>query len=261
MALGLLAPACAGGGGGGEAVGSGVPAGDPPAPPAPTAEERARAILEGCGLETITAFEAVASRFDGTIDGEGDPTPDFSVTGIDFLGASIAWTLDAEADGQVDLEGTMRFLDPAGTPTFPFSIPTLLEVLAGNADLVGLLATIPDGTRVVVDYAAIGSPVPVSGTFDTTFAGGTASTTSGRAEYDGAGCDTGISFEGLAAAALLSENPTGAVDFLTAASGGTLEGSVTLNGDGTATIEGWLDGADPVAFTYDLATGTLTPLP
>src|SRR5262245_34231447 len=117
LAFALVVPACGGGsGGGGDA---GLAGGAEPAPTA-TAAERDRAILEGCALEGIEAWEAVAADFDGTLDGETYPAPDFQVTGIDLLAASIGWTLDAQPDGQIDLQGTLRFFDGGGSPAFPF---------------------------------------------------------------------------------------------------------------------------------------------
>jgi hypothetical protein len=260
VVLALLVPACGGGGGGGGDTGLEGSGGPPPPPPVPP-EERARAILEGCVLEAVEAFEGVAARFDGTLDGEQAPTPDFRVTGVDLLSASLTWTLDADADAQVDLQGTMRFTDAGGSPAFPFSPATVLLILAGTADVPSLLATLPDGTGIAVEYETVGLSLPVEGTLATSLVGGMPTTVDGDAFFDGAGCDTRISFEDVPAAALYAENPTATFDVLVTATEGTLQGTVTLNGDGTATIDVILDGTDHLVWSYDLATGTLTLVP
>jgi hypothetical protein len=255
LALGLLLPACGGGGGG---VGDALPAPDPN----PSAVARTQALLEACVLEEVAAFEAAAADFDGALDGEWTTHPDFQVTGFDLVTATVEWTLDADADGDVDLEGTARFLDGGGSPTLPFSPATVLALLSGGApDVAALLATVPDGTTVVVDYATVGQPVGVTGTLETTFLDGQPSTVSGSADFDGTSCDTHVSFTDLAAAALFDPAPAGVFAVEVATTEGLVQGTLTLNGDGTATLDMALDGGDHAVWDYDLATGVLTPRP
>jgi hypothetical protein len=256
LASALLLPGCGGGGG------SSDPSAQTPGPgPTPSARARIEAILEACVLEGVEAFDAVAADFDGVLDAGGAPNPDFRVTSVDLLRASVGWTLDADADGQVDLTGTMRFVDAGGSPTLPFTAATILALVAGTADLASLLATLPDGTTVAIDYATVRSPVPVSGTFETTFVAGQPATVSGEATFDGAACETRIAFEDLPAAPLFDPAPAGSFDVLVTTAEGVLEGALTLNGDGTATIDVALDGADRSVWDYDLSTGALTPRP
>jgi hypothetical protein len=255
LAFALLLPACGSGGGGGDDPGQSATPG-----PTPTASVRTEAILEACALEGVRAFETVAADFDGAIDGEGT-APDFRVTGIDLLGAALDWTLDADVDGQVDLAGTVAFLDAGGSPTWPFTPDTVLALLAGTADLATLLGTIPDGTTVVVTYATLTSPVPVTGSLEVGFAGGEPAVVSGEADLAGLDCPTTVSFEDLSAADLLDPAPSGTFALLVTTDGGTLEGTLTLHGDGTATIDVVLDGTDRTVWDYDLATRTLTRRP
>jgi hypothetical protein len=255
LGFGLAVTACGGGGGGGETdVGA-------PAPAGPSLSTRLEDLLASCVLEGVAAFEATMAKFEPVLEGEGAPEPDLEVTGIDLLGASVSFALDADADAVADVTGTMRFLDAAGAPTWPFAPTTLLALLAGTADLPALLATLPDGTTVGLDYALVGAVVPVTGALETTFADGLPTTATGDARFPGAACQVGLAFADLPATLLYDPAPAGVFDLHGTTAEGALEGTLTLHGDGTATFDLLLDGTEHGVWDYDLATGALTKRP
>jgi hypothetical protein len=254
-ALLLFGLAACGGGGGGASPGS------PDPTPDPSVSSRVEEVLEACALEGVAAFAATMAELEPVLRAEAPPSPDFQVTGIDLLGASLSWTLDADADGELDLSGTMRFSDAAGSPSWPFDPATLLALLAGTADVSALLATLPDGTRVAVDYVLVGAPVPLGGSLETTFVDGVPTTASGHVDFPGSACQVGLVFSDLPAALLYDPMPSGVFDLHGTTAEGRLDGTLTLHGNGTATIDVLLDGGNRTVWDYDLATGVLTPRP
>jgi len=245
----LLATACGGG-----STGTTAPLVEPEVDAAQQHKERvdkALAILQVCAQEHAGRFLELVELLQGMSD-TGATQPEFKLSGVNLAAASVDFTADLDVDGTDDVTGTLTFTDAAGNPTFPFNP---LDVL--TMPLLDLLATVPDGTILIVDFTLVGTPV-TSGVVSLGFVDGQPATASGEVTTDGTDCDTTFTFEDIDATALLAgDYPTTTVDMAITSTEGDLDGTVTFDGTTVVVIDTAVEG-EALQFELDLETGVIT---
>lgn len=254
LSLFLVLGACGGGGG---ATAPAEPAGPDP--------QLVTTILGSCGADDVgQALDLQALLLD--LFGGGAAAPDFAITGTSILNASFSWSLDLDDDQQSDFIGTTQFKDAGGNPTIPISsVQDLLDALAGDLTALGqLLQQAPAGTQIVTTYG--GSPAQLPSTSITggvtvvLGAAGTISTSSGSyASQTGTACTAALEWTDLDVSTVSTGGrPTGVVDVAASSPANSLDGTLTLDGDDTTVLDISVDGAAPVTYTLDLATGQVS---
>lgn len=254
LSLLFLMGAC---GGGGSAPVPSEPAGPDP--------QLVATILGSCGADDVgqalNLQELLLDLF-----GAGASAPDFAVTSTSILNASFSWSLDLDNDQQSDFIGTTQFKDANGTPTIPISsVSDLLAALGGDLTaLAQLLQQAPAGTQITTTFG--GSPAQLPSTSisgDVTIVlgeGGTLSSSSGSyGSQTGTACTAAIDWADLDVSTVATGGrPTGVVDIAATSPTNSLDGTLTLDGDDTAVLDVSVDGAAPVTYTLDLATGQVS---
>jgi hypothetical protein len=251
----LLVPAC----GGSAGDSSPAPSADNPFTPNPGPAtnpnlEFARGVLEGCAAEHTALFLDLLASLQAAAD-PMSTGPTIALTGFNVITATASFTADLEPDGTADVTGTLRFTDAVGAPTFPFSPLDILTM-----PFADLLATMPDGTRMAVDFTMPGAST-LSGTVATRYLGGMPATASGTVAVDGGDCDAMFSFDEIDAGALQGGAiPTATMDSSITSAQGHLDATMTFDGTPVVTIDTEV-GGEAFRFLLDLQTGMLTAAP
>lgn len=244
----LLACSCGGGGGDGPPLPADVPS------QGETNLERTRAILEDCTLEDLDRFLTILDLLAGATDPDA-PGPDLQIEGINIVAATVSWALDVDRDGAVDMRGTVRFEDAQGNPTLPFD---LADLLGGLDDLASLLASIQDGTTVILAFHSVPDEA-VDGEVEFTMLGGVPTALAGTVTITSPDCVVELELQDTGDGAAGGTFPEAVAHGTVISTSGDVEGTVTFDGTSRVLLDMTIDGDDEVySFVYDLETGELT---
>ena len=257
----LLISACGGGGGG-----SIAPL-EAPNAVLPTADRLViEALLSSCGSNDVDEALGIQGLLLALL-GDGTTTPTLSITGINLLQASFSWAIDTDEDEQSDLTGTTQFKDANGSPTIPLANPLqLVNALSGDLSALGvLIQQMPAGTQILTTYSGSPSQLPVTAiSGDLTLmlgVGGTLSRSSGSyLSETGTLCSTRLTWTDLDLSDVTAAGdiPTGTMGLSTTGPTDSLTGTLTLDGDNTATLEVSHNGGPVKTYSMDLTTGKLS---
>lgn len=214
-------------------------------PPDPFADQ-VRSLVERCAVPDLERLFALLDVFDDLLD-PAVQDPPLTFQGLRILDGCIDWTLDSDADGTDDMAGHFCFEDASGTPIFPFNP---LNLGGGVAEVADLLATLPDGTRVIVGFTQDGIG---AGSMTVPFQGGQPQSGSGTVTYTHDDCTTVYGFSDVLVANLLTDYPNALVTLALDTPSESAQGTVTMNGTPTAVLSVTKD-ARVIVFTVDLDT-------
>lgn len=254
LASSLLA-ACGGGGGGPGSANQ-----DPPEPPDPAAFVQ-QAVTDCLASDALALLELLAD-LQATLEGNPDGTqPAITLDSVDLAQNSAAVSVDLDLDGSTDLTASLRLANAAGQPALSALDFAALVLNASGQDLTSLLTGLPDGTRVIVTFQTLTAPSG-SGQLDLTVEGGVIVRGSGTVIVTGLECTTTFTFQDVPAAALLNGGlyPELEAAWSIDTPGGEISGLLVLDGTNLAGVSATYLGV-PYAYTLDLDTGAVTPVP
>ncbi|MDJ0976602.1 MAG: hypothetical protein QNJ98_19250 [Planctomycetota bacterium] len=213
LALSLLIGAC----------GGSRPSPEDFLPPPDPFPDQVRAIVETCAVPDLQQLFALLDVFDALLDPDvADPPLLF--TGLRVIEGCIDWTLDTDADGIADVSGSFCFRDASGAPVFPFNP---VNIGNGVAEVADLLATLPDGTDVVVAFSQGGAG---TGALTVQFEEGRPRTGSGSVTYARDDCTTVYGFTDVQTQNLLAPRPNALITLTLDSPEGQAVGTFSMNG-------------------------------
>lgn len=243
----LLMLACACGGGGGT-----------PAPTNGTSplQDTAQQVIEGCGFSSIENFVELLEIFEGLLDPDETSPTQFMVLGVDPGAALVNWGLDLDGDQQPDLMGTFQFTDADGEPELSAAVDLLMN---GFDDLDSMIASLPDGTRLVIS-AVSAEPPPFDMGLTIHVLGGAVDSVDGIVNVPDAECLANLDFDGVSFADVGGDYPSLTLSFSFVTPDGAVDGTLAFDGTNLARAEVTLGENEEVfAFLINLDTGEVTP--
>lgn len=251
----LILPACGGGGSSGGAL---------PEPPL-NAQQIVQDILTECVQSSVDDVLALQALIEASIAG-GGTGPDATVTGIDLSSLSrpgVTFVADVDGDTVADTTGRVSLLNP------PLALLLQLsELAAGGGDPEAVLAALPDGTTVEVDFIST-TTLTASGLATLRLANPTGTQavpdrTSGAITTNDGACDVLYTWQDQAFEQLLPSAggyPTGEVNFAVDAPAGDVSGTIEFDGTNVAVVSTTLNPYDAHhTFFLDIETGIVTPI-
>jgi len=222
--------------------------------PGPTDSQTTAEIFEACAPEGLAESLAVLRSLRGTIDPTVAP-PAITIATIDLEPACVNFMLDADRNGQDDTAGSICFLDPLGTPGFPFDATQL-----GAIDFQALLADAPDGSIVNLTLTRSG-PLAMTISVRMLTLNGALFDTAGRIDVVTVdGCSSTYLFSGVHPSSLLGAYPNAIVTAMVSGPEGSISGTISLNGTMEAVVSMSLEDGELATYRLNLDTFELEPL-
>jgi len=251
----LVLVACGGGGGGEE---TSLTDNQTPGDGTGAAEPTALELFGDCFTQDLTVFTEVLGALQGMFEDGGEvPMPEVDLLGGIVGGGNFPYTWDLDGDGMDELSGAFRFIDESGATTLPFSIADLAGL--DPDDPLSLLDAVPAGSRLELSFELDGIALETanegagSGTVIFAFGEGQISGVEGSGAFSSGPCELEFDFDDIDIDPNLFEGfPTVTLGFTSTLGGDTLEGTITLDGTGTAIVSASLNGAEPQVFELDL---------